>query len=81
MRWCDERVDALERLALASSDQAERKRLYARIGGIVADEVPILYLFNAAYVYAYRERLRGFAPNAFLPTWNAGGWTLRAPGS
>ena len=81
MRWCNGRVDALERLALASSDQAERKRLYARIGGIVADEVPILYLFNAAYVYAYRDRLRGFAPNAFLPTWNAGGWTLRAPGS
>jgi peptide/nickel transport system substrate-binding protein len=81
MRWCDGRVDALERLALASSEQAERKRLYARIGGIVADEVPILYLFNAAYVYAYRDRLRGFAPNAFLPTWNAGGWTLRAPGS
>ncbi len=77
MRWCDRRVDALERAALASIDQAVRKRTYARIGRIVAADVPILYLFNADYVYAYRKRLGGFAPNAFLPTWNAFAWQLR----
>jgi ABC-type transport system substrate-binding protein len=77
MRWCDGRVDALERLALSSTEQAERKRLYARIGRLVATAVPILYLFNADYVYAYRARLHRFAPNAFLPTWNAYAWTLR----
>ena len=77
MRWCDARVDALERLALSSTEQAERKRLYARIGRIVAENVPILYLFNADYVYAYRARLHSFAPNAFLPTWNAYAWSLR----
>ncbi len=77
MQWCDARVDALERAALGSTDQAARKRLYARIGRIVAADVPILYLFNADYVYAYRKRLAGFAPNAFLPTWNAFAWQLR----
>ncbi|MEO9025703.1 MAG: peptide ABC transporter substrate-binding protein [Candidatus Tumulicola sp.] len=77
MRWCDRQVDALERAALASTQRDTRKRLYARIGAIVAEQVPILYLFNADYVYAYRERLRGFAPNAFLPTWNASEWRLR----
>jgi peptide/nickel transport system substrate-binding protein len=77
MRWCDRRVDALERAALSSGDQAARKRLYTRIGRIVADRVPVLYLFNADYVYAYRTRLGGFAPNAFLPTWNAADWKLR----
>jgi peptide/nickel transport system substrate-binding protein len=76
MRWCDSRVDALERAALGSTEQAARKRLYARIGRIVAEDVPILYLFNADYVYAYRKRLGGFAPNAFLPTWNAFAWQL-----
>ncbi len=75
MRWCNPQVDALERQALASVSQARRKELYARIGRIVAREVPLLYLFNADYVYAYRDTLHGFAPNAFLPTWNAGGWT------
>ena len=77
MRWCDPSVDALERAALSATEQPLRKRLYARIGRIVAQQVPILYLFNADYVYAYRSRLRGFSPNAFLPTWNAGDWRLR----
>jgi len=64
-------------LALNSTHQADRKRLYARIGHLVAAAVPVLYLFNADYVYAYRARLHRFAPNAFLPTWNAYAWTLR----
>ena len=76
MQWCDPTVDALERQALQSSDQAMRRGLYARIGRIVAEQVPVVYLFNAEYVYAYRQRLHGFAPNAFLPTWNAWGWRL-----
>jgi peptide/nickel transport system substrate-binding protein len=76
MRWCNAEVDRLEREALLSTETSARKRLYARIGSIVAREVPILYLFNADYIYAYRKRLRGFAPNAFLPTWNAYQWRV-----
>ncbi len=76
MGWCDPRVDALEAEALASVSRERRRALYARIGRIVADEVPILYLFNATYAYAYAERLHGFAPNAFLPDWNAYAWEL-----
>jgi peptide/nickel transport system substrate-binding protein len=75
MHWCDAGVDALEARALASVEQSERAALYARIGSVVAREVPVLYLFNADYIYAERRGLRGFAPNAFLPTWNAWAWT------
>jgi peptide/nickel transport system substrate-binding protein len=77
MRWCDSRVQSLERAALATVDQAARKRLYGEIGRIVAEQVPIIYLFNADYVYAYRKRLAGFSPNALLPTWNAYQWAVR----
>ncbi|HEY9085900.1 MAG TPA: peptide ABC transporter substrate-binding protein [Candidatus Tyrphobacter sp.] len=77
MRFCDARVDALEREALAATSQARRKALYSRIAQIVAAQVPILYLFDAEYIYAYRDRLHGFSPNAFLPTWNAYAWRLR----
>lgn len=77
MRWCDPAVERLERAALSSVDAGARRRLYAQIGRIVAQQVPILYLFNADYVYAYRKRLLGFAPNAFLPTWNAYQWRIR----
>lgn len=79
MRWCDPAVDALERQAIALPDRAARARLYAQIARRAAAAVPIIYLFNPAYVYAYDRRLHGFAPNAFLADWNAAAWRLDAP--
>ena len=76
MRWCDPKVDALERRALVAPSQAERKALYSAIERRVAAAVPIVYLFDPSYIYAYRTALRGFAPNAFNPTWNASDWSL-----
>jgi peptide/nickel transport system substrate-binding protein len=77
MRWCDPRVERLEREALSATDAPVRKGLYAQIARIVAQQVPILFLFNADYIYAYRARLSGFGPNPFLPTWNAYGWRVQ----
>lgn len=76
MGWCNSQADRLESEAIASTSQARRRVLYGQIARIVADEVPIVYLFNANYIYAYSDRLKGFAPNAFLPTWNAGSWKI-----
>jgi peptide/nickel transport system substrate-binding protein len=76
MRWCDPQVDALERRALAAPTQSERKTLYAAIERRVAAAVPIVYLFDPSYIYAYRTALRGFSPNAFNPTWNAVDWRI-----
>jgi peptide/nickel transport system substrate-binding protein len=76
MRWCDPAVDALQRRALVAPAQDERRRLYAEIEHRVAAAVPIIYLFDPAYVYAVRPRLAGFAPSAFSPTWNASAWSL-----
>ncbi|HEX5274685.1 MAG TPA: peptide ABC transporter substrate-binding protein [Candidatus Rubrimentiphilum sp.] len=76
MRYCNHAVDALETAALASPSRLARKVLYSRIERLVAGDVPIVFLFNANYIYAYRKALLGFYPNAFLPTWNAYGWHL-----
>ncbi len=76
MHYCTPQVDALERDALGQSDRARRRADYAAIDRIVAADVPIIYLFNPSYVYAYRKRLHGFAPNAFSPTWNAYQWSI-----
>jgi peptide/nickel transport system substrate-binding protein len=76
MRWCDPQVDTLERRALVAPTQAERKLLYSQIERRVAAAVPIVYLFDPSYIYAYRTALHGFAPNAFNPTWNAADWRL-----
>ncbi|HEX3464954.1 MAG TPA: peptide ABC transporter substrate-binding protein [Candidatus Elarobacter sp.] len=79
MRWCDPPVDALERRAVVAPSRTERKRLYSAIERRVADQVPIVYLFNPSYSYAYRTALHGFAPNAFNPTWNAYAWSTATP--
>jgi len=76
MHWCDPQVDALERRALVAPAQTERKALYSAIERRVAAAVPIVYLFDPSYIYAYRTALHGFAPNAFNPTWNAADWRL-----
>jgi peptide/nickel transport system substrate-binding protein len=77
MRYCDPAVDRLEGEAVADPNRLERRERYRAIDRIVARDVPIVYLFNPSYVYAYRPHLLGFAPNAFIPTWNAYDWSLR----
>ncbi len=76
MHWCDPAVDALQQRALVAASQDARSGLYAQIEHRVAAAVPIVYLFDPAYVYAARPRLGGFAPSAFSPTWNASAWSL-----
>ena len=76
MRWCDPAVDALEKRAVVAPSRAERKRLYSQIERRVAGAVPIVYLFNPSYSYAYRTELHGFFPNAFNPTWDAYRWSV-----
>jgi ABC-type transport system substrate-binding protein len=77
MHYCNRNVDRFERAAATESLQARRKRAYLKVDQLVARDVPIVYLFNAYYVYAHDKRLSGFAPNAFFPTWNAYEWSLK----
>ena len=76
MRYCDANVGKLEDAAVRLQARSERKAAYRAIDAIIARDVPIIYLFNPTYIYAYRPRLGGFAPNAFVPTWNAYAWTV-----
>ena len=77
MRYCDREVERLETAAAAEPDRGKRKDAYRTVDRIVARDVPIIYLFNPTYIYAYGPRLHGFAPNAFVPTWNAYAWSLQ----
>ncbi len=77
MGYCNADVSRLLDEAAGNPDRAVRKERYRAIDRIVARDVPIGYLFTPTYTYAYAPRLRGFAPNAFVPTWNAYAWRLR----
>ena len=76
MRYCDPAVEQLEAQAASVPDRSKRAGAYAAIDQIVARDVPIIYLFNPTYIYAHSKRLHGFAPNAFVPTWNAYAWRI-----
>jgi peptide/nickel transport system substrate-binding protein len=76
MRYCNGAVERLEARASVDPSQPSRRDAYRAIDRIVAKDVPIVYLFNPNYIYAYRTRLHGFAPNAFSPTWNAYAWSV-----
>jgi ABC-type transport system substrate-binding protein len=76
MRFCDPAVERLEAEAETEPGRPRRSAAYRAIDRIVARDVPIVYLFNPNYIYAYDTRLRGFAPNAFVPTWNAYAWRI-----
>jgi len=77
MRYCDATVESLEAEAEAAPARSRRAAAYQAIDRIVARDVPIVYLFNPTYIYAYDQRLRGFSPNAFVPTWNAYAWRIK----
>jgi peptide/nickel transport system substrate-binding protein len=77
MRYCNAGVDRLESQAASEPDRAKRRSAYLAIDRRVAADVPIVYLFNPTYIYAYGSHLHGFAPNAFVPTWNAYAWRLK----
>jgi peptide/nickel transport system substrate-binding protein len=77
MGYCDPAVDALEAKAVVSPDETTRRKLYGQIDRIIARDVPIVFLFNPTYIYAYAPNLEGFRPNAFSPTWNAYEWRIR----
>jgi peptide/nickel transport system substrate-binding protein len=76
MRYCNALVDRLEAQAVTEPSQDRRRRTYSEIDRAVARDLPLLYLFNPTYLYAYRTRLQGFAPNAFSPTWNSWAWNV-----
>jgi ABC-type transport system substrate-binding protein len=62
---------------VVSPDETTRRKLYGQIDRIIARDVPIVFLFNPTYIYAYAPNLEGFRPNAFSPTWNAYEWRIR----
>ncbi len=76
-RFCDHALDALEEEALANNARPVRKAAYARIAGILADEVPIIPLWFASYDYAVNTDLRNFRPaHVGTPFWDTWRWSI-----
>ncbi|PZF86685.1 ABC transporter substrate-binding protein [Jiangella anatolica] len=76
--YCNEELDRLLAEGIATSDQAERERIYAEAQRIVNEQVPIFVLYVPNTLAATNDRLQGFElnPSAVDAFWNAADWSL-----
>jgi peptide/nickel transport system substrate-binding protein len=76
MRYRDPQVDSWLREADTTLDLALRKQLYEKVMRHVAEDVPIIYLYNRANVEAVHERVQGTRSHPFRwLTWNIHEWS------
>jgi peptide/nickel transport system substrate-binding protein len=77
MRYKNPRVDGWLREADGSLDLAQRKQLYENVMRQVAEDVPIIYLYNRANVEAVSDRVQGTQSHPFRwLTWNIHEWAV-----
>lgn len=60
-KYCNEEVDRLLNGARATTDEAERKAMYAQAQAILQDELPMIYLYYQPWQYAMTAKLEGFS--------------------
>jgi peptide/nickel transport system substrate-binding protein len=70
MHYANEDVDRLIREGRLAFDQAEREEIYQDMYRTLNEELPVVFLWSENTLYAYNNRLQGFAPNRF------GSWGL-----
>ncbi|HEX3464781.1 MAG TPA: peptide ABC transporter substrate-binding protein [Candidatus Elarobacter sp.] len=70
-RFCNKDLDAQEKIALTSNDQAVRKKAYARIQEILVDQVPMLTMWFARRFDVVNDDFKGYKPaHAVVTFWN-----------
>ncbi len=76
--YSNKRVDELFATGRATTDRAQRKRIYTEIATILNDEVPWLFLWSPNSIFAHSKRLVGFKPPSYANNnmWNADQWTV-----
>jgi peptide/nickel transport system substrate-binding protein len=60
--FCDPEVDRLLDAARTSNDPAVRKESYDAARAILAEELPIIYLYHPTWIWALDDKVEGFTP-------------------
>ncbi|MDD8024667.1 MAG: ABC transporter substrate-binding protein, partial [Paracoccaceae bacterium] len=61
-KFCDPAVDALLDTARTTTDTAARKAAYDAAQDVLMDELPLIYLYHQAWIWALNNKLSGFVP-------------------
>jgi len=75
-RFCDPAMDAAQRQALTNYDIATRKRAYAKIEQILADEMPQDFYDWRNQVQGFNPDFKNLKPNPVNEAWNAWQWQI-----
>lgn len=61
-KYCNPEVDALLDKARTSNDTATRKASYVAARKILANDLPIIYLYHPTWIWALDDKVEGFVP-------------------
>ncbi|MBV9718043.1 MAG: peptide ABC transporter substrate-binding protein [Candidatus Eremiobacteraeota bacterium] len=75
-RYCDRAMDSAQSAALTHYDRASRKRAYAKIERLLANDNPIIFFWWQRQQEAISVDFHGFAPNPVIESWNAWQWKI-----
>jgi peptide/nickel transport system substrate-binding protein len=75
-RFCSPALDAAQQAALSNYDQAARKRAYAKIQRMLAEDVPQIFFWYPRQIQAVNPDFKGFSPNPVNEAWNAYQWEI-----
>ena len=77
-RWENEEATRLMKQADVTVDEARRAELTQQVQEIMADDLPVIPLYQRPVYYAYEENLQGPVVNPTLagPYWNVSEWSF-----
>jgi peptide/nickel transport system substrate-binding protein len=75
-RYCNPAMDAAQRIALSRYDRPTRKRAYATIEQLLAQDAPFVYLWWPRLIESVNTDLKNFRPNGIVESWNAWEWSI-----
>ncbi len=75
-RFCDAKVSAADAASVASYDWNERRRQSIAIQGRVAEEVPLIPLWQQGHVAVHIDSLKGVDPAPTSSLWNIASWRI-----
>ena len=75
-RYRSAEMDAAQRAALGTSDQALRKKAYAKIQQLLARDLPLIYIWFPRQIQPISPKFKGFTPNPINESWNAYAWSI-----